>query len=106
MAADGRSAKGEIADLSFPLSFVATLGQQQDVVDDGRDWDGAAQLKHAGHAFAAGHPTLSIRGHRTDVMRDQHAILRRCPSQQGRVIDTRQADILHSDDVEIGLSAE
>src|ERR1022692_2300631 len=37
---------------------------------------------------------------------DQYATLRRSPSQQRRVVHARQAGILHSDDVEIGLPAD
>jgi len=56
MAVDAGSVERRITDLAFPLSFITALGQEQDVLDNGRNRNGTAHLKNARHVFAASPP--------------------------------------------------
>ena len=106
-ARDGALLERQKADLSFPLSFKATLSEQKNLVDGLTYRQRLVHFKDASHRQSTGDSRLSELAHGCNIMGEQYASLGGCPLEHFAIIVPLLArqHILYSDDIESSLAA-
>jgi hypothetical protein len=102
---DSPSERQEV-DSAFPVVVVTALGQEQDVFDDAADREMIADFDYAGHGLTALEALVGILRHRRDVVSQEYPTLTRRPIEDDAIVCPGQADVLHTDQIELRLPPE
>jgi hypothetical protein len=84
--------------------LLTALGQEDEICYGGSRGDSLADFDYSWHRFAKQDSLVSKSRDRTHIMSKQYPSFLRRPFENRRVICTRQAEILHADNVQVGLS--
>jgi hypothetical protein len=79
---------------------------KSNVIDGGAQPEVTAHFEHAGHRLALQDAAVGVGCDGRHVVGQQNPVMFGSPRQEGLVVDTRQAEILRADDVNLRLSAE
>ena len=105
-AADGWSSQRQVTNPAFPLALEAAGRQDQKVIERLAHWSELADHHDTGHWASPRDAIVDVPGHGGRVVGEQDATIRSGPVEDGWVVSSGQADVLHADEIEPGLPTE
>lgn len=96
-----RSPERKVHDLSFHLAFEAAFGYEQEILDGSSDRDRRPDLDDAGHGLIFPHALIGVMRYGRHIVSEEDSPLSRGPFEHLRIVGTRQANVLDTDDVHL-----
>ena len=98
--------EGQEAHLALPFALDAALGKENQFVDSLSDRDDGPHLEDTWHWLTSGNSIERVLRQCRDVVGDDDALLVGGPFQNRRIICSREAHVLNTDDIELRVSAK
>ena len=96
------SAQRKEANLTFPLTVLAALGDEQKILDGVAGGEIRAHFKDAGHRQSGADSIFGEPSQRCHVVSQDHSLFTRGPGKQVGVIDSRQINVLDAEQIQCG----